>query len=150
MIKIKSPRDLGAGLLFILIGLGGFYFGRKLNVGVASRMGPGYFPMLLSGLICFFGVIVGARAFILQGPSIDKPQFRPLFFIIAGMLAFGWLIERTGLAISVAMLIIISTFARREKPNYIEMLILAVGMGVFSVFAFIYGLGQTMPAWWGK
>ena len=150
MIKIKSPRDLGAGLLFIIIGLGGFYFGRKLNVGISSRMGPGYFPMMLSGLICFFGIIVGARAFLLQGPPIDKPQFRPLFFIITGMLAFGWLIERTGLAISVATLVIIATLARRAKPNYVEMVALAIGLAIFSVAAFIYGLGQTMPAWWGK
>jgi hypothetical protein len=150
MFQVKSPRDLGAGLLFILIGLGGFYFGRNLNVGVASRMGPGYFPMLLSGLICFIGLIVIARSFVLRGPPIDRPQIRPLFFVLMGMLTFGWLIERVGLALSVAAIIVIATFARRGKPNPLETALLAVGVAIFAVLTFVYGLGQSIPAWWGK
>ncbi len=150
MIKVKSPRDFGAGLLFILIGLGGFWFGRNLNIGIASRMGPGYFPMMLSGLIAALGLLVMIKSFAIDGPEIEKPQLRPLFFIVLSMLAFGYLIERIGLAFSVAVMIIIATFARRAKFDIKETLLLAIGMGVFAVFVFIYGLGQTLPAWWGK
>jgi hypothetical protein len=150
MIKVKSPRDLGAGLLFIAIGIGGFWFGRKLNLGVASRMGPGYFPMLLSSLICFLGVVVAAKSFVVNGPAIERPQFRPLFFIVAAMLAFGYLIERIGLALTVTTIIIIASLARRGKFNPYETIPLAIGLALFAVAAFIYGLGQTLPAWWGK
>ena len=150
MIKVKSPRDFGAGLLFIVIGLGGFWFGRNLNIGVASRMGPGYFPMMLSGLIAAIGLLTIAKSFTLEGPELEKPQLRPLFFIVLSMLAFGYLIERIGLALSVAVMIIIATFARRAKFNVKETLALAIGMGIFAVCVFIYGLGQSLPAWWGK
>ncbi len=150
MIKVKSPRDFGAGLLFIVIGLGGFWFGRNLSVGVASRMGPGYFPMLLSGLIVAMGLLVAIKSLVFDGPSIEKPQFRPLFFVMLSMLSFGYLIERIGLALSVVTMIIIATFARRAKFKAIETIALAVGLAVFAVFVFIYGLGQSLPAWWGK
>jgi len=150
MIKVKSPRDFGAGLLFIVIGLGGFWFGRNLNIGVASRMGPGYFPMMLSGLIAAIGLLTIAKSFTLEGPELEKPQLRPLFFVVLSMLAFGYLIERIGLALSVAVMIIIAAFARRAKFNIKETLALALGMGIFAVFVFIYGLGQSLPAWWGK
>ena len=42
-------RDIGAGLIFIAIGL---LFGLGsigLEIGTALRMGPGYFPLVLAG-----------------------------------------------------------------------------------------------------
>ena len=35
MIRVKSPQDLGAGLLFIFIGVVGVYFGKGLTFGSA-------------------------------------------------------------------------------------------------------------------
>ena len=40
-VRIRSPRDLGAGVLFALIGVAGFWFGRVYTFGSISRMGPG-------------------------------------------------------------------------------------------------------------
>ena len=48
MVRVKSPQELGAAVVFLVIGLAGIYFGRELVFGTASRMGPGYFPTLLS------------------------------------------------------------------------------------------------------
>ena len=43
---------MGASVLLLVIGLAGLWFGREYEVGIASRMGPGYIPMVLSwGLI---------------------------------------------------------------------------------------------------
>ena len=61
MVRVKSPQDLGAGAVFVLIGVAGLYFGRELAFGTAARMGPGYFPTLLSILILAIGIIVAIR-----------------------------------------------------------------------------------------
>ena len=61
MVRVRSPQDLGAGVVFVVIGVAGYYFGRDLAFGSAARMGPGYFPMLLSVLIIAIGLIVGFR-----------------------------------------------------------------------------------------
>ena len=44
MFRVRSPQDLGAGVVFVLIGAAGIYFGQDLAFGSAARMGPGYFP----------------------------------------------------------------------------------------------------------
>ena len=67
MLRVKSPQDLGAGLVFMLIGLAGLYFGSELAFGTAARMGPGYFPIVLSGLIMAIGIIVGLRGLTSRG-----------------------------------------------------------------------------------
>ena len=43
-VRVKeAPQNLGAGAVFVLIGVAGLYFGRELAFGTAARMGPGYF-----------------------------------------------------------------------------------------------------------
>jgi hypothetical protein len=49
VFRVRSPQDLGAGLVFVLIGVAGVYFGTDLTFGTAARMGPGFFSILLSG-----------------------------------------------------------------------------------------------------
>ena len=48
MLRVKSPQDLGAGVMFTLIGVAGYYFGRDLAFGSAARMGPGLLPQCCS------------------------------------------------------------------------------------------------------
>ena len=67
MARIKSPQDLGAAIILGLLGIGGLYFGREYDVGTASAMGPGYMPVMLSGGLILFGIIVGIRSLSTAG-----------------------------------------------------------------------------------
>jgi Tripartite tricarboxylate transporter TctB family len=149
MLRVKSPQDLGAGLAFTLIGIAGIYFGKDLVFGSAARMGPGYFPMLLSGLIIALGLLVGARGLTAEGPPIERVQLRPILFIIAAILIFGYLIESVGLALTAILLTVFAAFARPDV-KLIETLVLGVGLALFTVVVFVYLLGQALPAWWGR
>ena len=62
MFRVKSPQDLGAAIVFVAIGLAGAYFGRELSFGTAGRMGPGYFPLILSLIIVGVGLVLGLTA----------------------------------------------------------------------------------------
>jgi hypothetical protein len=149
MVRVKSPQDLGAGAVFMAIGLAGFYFGSDLAFGTASRMGPGYFPMLLSGLITALGAAVASKGLTADGPPMERVQVRPMLFIFAAILAFGFLIESVGLALTALLLTVLAAFARREV-RFGETLVLGVGLGLFTVVVFVYLLGQALPAWWGR
>src|SRR5690606_8490719 len=47
-----NRSDLGAGAIFIAIGLGFAAITLlELDIGTARRMGPGYFPIMLSGIL---------------------------------------------------------------------------------------------------
>ena len=67
MSAIKAPKDFGAGILYIAFGAVGFYIARDYGFGQASRMGPGYFPSVLSGLLLAFGLVAVIRSFIKPG-----------------------------------------------------------------------------------
>jgi hypothetical protein len=149
MFVVKSPQDFGAGVVFVLIGLAGLYFGSELAFGTSARMGPGYFPVLLSYLIIVIGLIVGFRGVAAEGPPIEPVQLRPISFIIAAILVFGFLIESVGLALTALALTIFAAYARRQV-NLTETILLGVGLALFTVIVFVYVLGQALPAWWGR
>jgi len=146
---IKSPQDFGAGILFILFGAIGLYIGSDLTFGSARNMGPGYFPMIICGLIVLIGLIVTAKSLSLEGPAIERIQFRPIIFILLAIAAFGIFIAQIGAVISSILLIVFAAYARREV-NLVEPLIFAVCTAAFVVIIFVYALGQPMPVWWGR
>jgi hypothetical protein len=149
MFRVKNPQDFGSAIVFFLIGLAGLYFGKDLTYGTASRMGPGYFPYLLSWLIIGIGVVVGLMSLTIEGPPIETPQFRPMFFVLLSVVVFGYMMSYVGLAITGVVMTLIAGFARRQF-NLIESLALGVGLSIACVFIFVYGLGQPLPAWWGE
>jgi hypothetical protein len=149
MLRIRSPQDFGAAVVFVAIGLAGAYFGRDLALGTAGRMGPGYFPAILSWAIVGVGAVVGLKSLAIEGPRIEPIQFRPLLVVIAAILLFGFLIGAVGLAISAVMLTVLAAYARREA-SLVEALALGVGLSAFAVIVFVYGLSQPLPAWWGR
>ena len=149
MFRVKSPQDLGAGILFLAIGIAGIYFGRDLAFGSASRMGPGYFPTLLSCSIVLIGAIVGLRSLAIEGPPIEPIKLRPILFILAVVLAFGYLIEQIGLALTVAGLAVFAAYAR-GNVNLKETIVLAAALALFAIVVFAYALGQPLPIWWGR
>src|SRR5690349_2598785 len=114
MFRVRSPQDLGAGLVFVLIGVAGIYFGQDLAFGSSARMGPGYFPILLSYLIIALGLVLGIKGLATDGPPIPEISFRPLIAINLAILAFGLLIDHLGLAITAALLTVGAAYARRN------------------------------------
>ncbi len=149
MIRVRSFQDLGAGIVFILIGLAGIVFGRDLAVGTAMRMGPGYFPMLLCALLILIGLVLGARSLMVAGPAVEPFHFRPLLLILALISASGYLLEWIGLALTTVVVTVGSAYARRDV-SLRETLLLGAALALFVVFVFVYGLRQPLPAWWGR
>ena len=149
MLRLKSPQDLGAGIIFGIIGIFGLYFGKDLTYGTASRMGPGYFPMWLSGIILGMGVILVCRALVIRGPRLESIQVRPIFFVVAAVVVFGYTIAHIGLALSLFFMTMIAVQSRSDTRQ-LEMILLAVGLSIGAVVVFVYVLGQAMPPWWGR
>lgn len=149
MLRVKSPQDLGAGLLFIAIGGLGLYLAKDLNFGSARSMGPGFFPTWLSGLVIALGIITAARSLVLAGPPIGRLNLRPLLFILAAVVLGGFLIDKFGLAIALVAMTAVAALSRADT-KWAEVLALGVIMAVVSVVVFVYLLGQPMPAWWGR
>ena len=144
-MKIKSPRDFWAGLMFIAFGLF-FLTVAQVNyqMGTAVRMGPGYFPSVLGGILAVLGAIVLFDSFILKGLPVAKFHFRPLIFILISSLAFAYLLKPLGLVLASAALIFISAFGGHEF-KWKEVGILTVVLIIFAVLVFVKGLTLPFP-----
>jgi hypothetical protein len=144
-MRIKSPKDFWAGLMFI--GTGVFFLVWALThyqMGTAVRMGPAYFPVMLGGLLAFLGLLVLLEAFAMQGPKIPAFALRPLILISAACVVYGYLMKPLGLIGATAALVFISAYGGHEF-KWKEVTILFLILIVFSVLVFVKGLTLPFP-----
>lgn len=145
-MKIKSPKDFWAGLMFIAFGLFFLFVARNYKMGSLTRMGPAYFPTVLSSLMAAIGCIVLFQSLVLKGEKMPAMSFRPISIIVLSLLLFGYLLEPIGLALALVLLVVTSAFAGHEFKIK-EVVILSVGMMILSVLVFVKGLGLPFPIW---
>lgn len=149
MLKVRNRQDFGAGLLFVAIGLAGLYFGRDLTFGTARSMGPGYFPTIIASMIALLGLLVMARALVLDGPRIEPMRARPVVMVVVSLAAFGLLIGLVGVIVASVALVVLAALARRHA-NLTESVLFGAGAAAFIVLIFVFGLGQPLPLWWTR
>jgi putative tricarboxylic transport membrane protein len=146
MARVKDQKDFWSGVLFVAFGCAGLWFGRNYAVGSLSRMGPGFFPMTMSvALVCIGGFLL-ARSLVVSGEAVERIALWPQLLILAGIVGFGLLIERVGLAVSVGAVAVISGIAA-QGLRWFELTALALAMSALSVALFVYLLGQPIPVW---
>jgi len=136
---LHDNKDFLAGLLFILIGASAVVFARDYPMGSAMRMGPGYFPTILGGILFLFGVYVMVRG-VRSGAKVKGEWgWKPLALITLSIVLFGFLMDRLGMIPALAVMFFVSALAGREF-RFKEVLILTVLMSAFAVGVFVYGL----------
>ncbi len=145
-MKIKSPKDLWAGLMFVAFGLFFLLGARQYRMGSAMSMGPGYFPALLGGLMAVIGGIVFIQSWVVRGEKVPAIFLRPLFVVSLSLLLFGYLLQPIGMVLALALLLIVSAWAGHEFKLK-EVLILAVVAIFFSVLVFVKVLGLPYTLW---
>jgi putative tricarboxylic transport membrane protein len=146
-MKIKSPKDFWAGLMFF--GVGVFFMVWSISfyqMGSAVRMGPAYFPAVLGGLLAVLGAIVLAGSFTVQGPPVPPFSFRPLILLSVGVVLYGYLMKPLGLVGATAALVYVSAAGGHEF-NWKEVTVLYVILILFSWLVFVKGLTLPFPVW---
>ena len=136
---LRNNKDFFAGLLFIAIGALAVVIARDYPMGSAMRMGPGYFPTILGGILFVFGVYVMLRG-ILSGAKVKGVWgWKPLALITLSIVLFGFIVERLGMIPALVAMFFAAALAGREF-RFKEVLLLTVLMSVFAAGVFVYGL----------
>ena len=143
-LGLGNNRDFLAGLLFLALGMLTMYVARDYPIGLVARMGPGYFPMVLGGLLCLFGVIVMMRGIRIGTPVGGTWGWRPLGLITFSIVVFGFTMEKLGLVPALILLFFVAALAGREF-RFKEVLLLAILMSAFAAAVFVYGLKLPYP-----
>ena len=139
-LKSLDATDAIAGALFIAFGL---FFGLQalnLELGTAFKMGPGYFPLLLSGILMLLGLAILASAVNKAGGAIGAYAWRGMMFILPAPVFFGLTVQGLGFVPAIFLTTIIAAMAS-FKMRLHWALLLAVVLTVFSTLVFSYGLG---------
>ena len=139
--KPKDDTDIAAGLL--LMAAAGFFGWQSLGLemGTSIRMGPGYFPMVLSALLFLLGAVILFKAF---GRPDDEPigrfAWRGILFILPAPIFFGLTVRGLGFVPALFVTTLIASQASvRMRP--LPALILAIAVTIMSTLIFSYGLG---------
>lgn len=138
--KPKDQTDLVAGLLLIAAAV---FFGWQtmgLPIGTSLRMGPGYFPMVLSILLLILGVIITLKSFGREGEPMGPIAWRGLMFILPAPVFFGLTVRGLGFVPALFVTTLIASQASaRMRP--LPALGLSIAVTIVSTLIFSYGLG---------
>ena len=148
-VDLRNNKDFLAGLLLLAVGAGGFYMALDYPFGSALRMGPGYFPRVLAGILMAFGVFILVRSLLAVEKVKGRWGWKPLAFITVSLVAFGWTMGKLGFIPALLVMFIVSALGGHEF-RWKEVAILTVVMSAFAVGVFVYALGLPYPLWWGQ
>ena len=125
-MHIKSPKDFWAGLMFIGFGLFAVAWSlTHYQMGTAVRMGPGYFPVMLGGLLAVLGAAVFAESLLTRPSAESTPLQLPfnivdLVIFIAVFAVCVWITRAVGVSPDYGMLAgatIVSVLAILYRPD---------------------------------
>lgn len=148
----RNPKDFWTGLIYILVGAGALVISREYDMGTAVKMGPAYFPTILSVLLVGIGIVSVLRAFLKSGTPIGVVAWKGLVLIVASTVLFGVVVRGAGVIVALPLLVIVSALAStrfRWKTALLE----AAGITVFCIVVFLKALGVPLPilgSWFGN
>jgi putative tricarboxylic transport membrane protein len=145
-MRIRSPKDFWAGLIFVAIGVGFILLSRQYRLGDLHRMGPAMFPTLVGGLLATLGAVIALRSFVFDGEPVPRLYARPIGVTLLAIVLFGAALQWLGLVAAIAVLVLVGAYAAKDvRP--LENAVLAAVMIVFSVAVFVFLLGLPLPLW---
>ena len=132
------------GLCGALLALTGVFFlvqALNLEIGTAFRMGPGYFPLVLSVILVALGAVIFVSALrTTDGEPFGSIAWRGMLFILFAPILFGLVLRGLGFVPSIFLTAFVASFASaRMRPHYA--VLIAALLTLFTTFVFVRGLG---------
>lgn len=143
----RSERDLAAGLLFVVTGVGFAWASTAYDFGSSANPGPAYFPFGLGVLLALLGAVVLFRAMSVEtegGERIGAIGWRPLGLVVGSIALFSLALPRLGLPLTVVLTVLLVSRASRES-RLREALPLALALALFCSLLFVGALKLNLP-----
>ena len=141
---MKNPRDFWTGVIYVAVGTAAVVIARDYGLGTAFRMGPGYFPTILGGLLVLIGLLSLGRAALRSGEPLPPARIKGLLAVTIATLGFGALLRGAGLVVALPVLVVVSA-AASARFRWGPALVLAAGLTLFCAAVFLKGLGVPIP-----
>ena len=147
-MSIRNQRAFVSGALFVGIAIFFFVEATKYSLGTATRMGPAYFPIMLSILLALIGlaVMAGAVAPRAKAERLARWDLKGLVWVTASIALFAALLYPLGGVLALLVLVVVSSRASPEF-TWIGTLVNAAVLIAMCVGIFVFGIGLQMPLW---
>jgi hypothetical protein len=142
--RLFKNKDFWAGIMFIGFGAAAMFIARDYRFGSAMRMGPGFFPTILGGILIAFGVCIMAVGLRRDERIKERLSLRALVLLPLSLVLFGLLMQWSGFLPALVALIFMSALAGREF-HFLEVLMLTGILVVAALALFIWGLDLPYP-----
>lgn len=142
---MKATQDVALGVFFAAIGIVAGAIALTYPIGTPSRMGPGFFPLIVSILLTSTGMAALFRARRAGSPLVEAINWRPVVIVPLMVVVFGLTIDRLGLPMAV-LLLVVGTAAASVKFEISWKA--AAGAAAFSAICallFVKVLGLPIP-----
>lgn len=146
---VKNYQEFGAGILFLGIGLASLTIAMSYQLGSAARMGPGYFPVLVSLLLIVLGgcLLVKSSTQADEGVALNlRGSVVPAARVALSVITFATTIEQLGLFFATFIAVIVSSFNGKMK-SFAVAVVLGIVLASASVFLFVTLLNVQMKMW---
>jgi hypothetical protein len=143
-LELRSNKDFWAGAMLIAIGALAIFIARNYTFGTSLRMGPGYFPIILGGLLILFGLYILAMGLRRSEKIEGSWSIRGLIILPLSLVLFGVLIDRAGFVPAMLVLIFCAATASTEF-KLVEVLLFSAFLTALAAAVFVWGLGLPYP-----
>ena len=139
-----AMEDLLFGLFLAALAVMVFVATRKLQVGSAADMGPGYFPQAIAWGMLVFGVFFVGKSLVIPGDTILPPHWRALILIPLAVGVFAVLVMPAGLGLASFLAMVLASLASKET-RLLEVIIFSAAISAGSVLLFVKALAMPVP-----
>ncbi|MGH6771561.1 MAG: tripartite tricarboxylate transporter TctB family protein [Xanthobacteraceae bacterium] len=143
-LEFLERKDFWSGILLIATGAAAVVVARDYAFGDSLRMGPGYFPSVLGGLLILFGLYIGGTALRSGEKLVGSWSLRALIILPLSLVLFGLLIDRAGF-VPALMVLIFGSATASTQFRVVEVLLFSIFLTVMCVAIFIWALGMPYP-----
>jgi Tripartite tricarboxylate transporter TctB family len=140
---ITNLKDLLGGLVFLLIAAAFAFGALNYDIGTAFRMGPGYFPIVLSGILALLGILIAVRGVRTEGTPVGAIPVRGLICVLLAPVVFGLTVRGLGLAPAIALVVLLGSLGSRMMTPVVAIAATA-SLTIFCVVVFWWGLGLPL------
>ena len=143
----RAVTDILAGLIFVAFGLAFAITSLSYELGTPLRMGPGYFPLALGGILVLLGLLIMGKGLISGSGAEERlgsVPWRALILIVVAVLFFGLTVRGLGLVPATAVTALLTALAS-NRTSILAAVAIAAGLTALSVLIFVVALQLRLP-----
>jgi hypothetical protein len=146
--RAVASQWIPPGLFFIALGAAALWVSRDYPLGDLNRMGPGYFPRMLSIGMIGLGVLIARQGLpdLAGAKGLRGGLDRSVWLIPLSLVVFGLSVEPLGVVAGLALTLAVAGAAHREA-RIKDIAISMVTLIALAVLIFVVALKLPLRLW---